>query len=158
MAKKMVIPWELKYKFAMGGYVSVIKGFLYAIREKYGATAALEIYERVCTMDDRTKKFTNSILEIFKIEGNDAETIEKWYDIYQELNGIEYATLELSKTFLRRKIIKCPWKTEPRDISDWALIFHGNIVTKTINPKAILERPKAMCVGDPYCEYVWRIE
>ena len=157
MAKKVAIPWELKYKFAMGGYAGIIKAFLYAIREEYGAAATLKIYERVCKIDDRAKRFTNSILEIFKIEGNDAETIRKWYNIYNELNGIESTTLELSKTLYRRKITKCPFQTEPKDISDVFLIFQ-NIVTKTINPKATLETPKRMCAGDPYCDYIWKIE
>ena len=41
--------------------------------------------------------------------------------------------------------------------NEWALNF-VNIVGKTINPKAIVERPKAMCAGDLYCEYVYNIK
>ncbi len=73
------------------------------------------------------------------------------------MGEFEYTILERSKTINRIKVTKCPWKTEPKDISDWVLIFN-NIVNKTINPKATLERPKAMCAGDSYCEYVWKIE
>ena len=47
MAKKVSIPWELKYKFAQGGWTTLLKGFLYEIREEYGAAAALKIYERL---------------------------------------------------------------------------------------------------------------
>jgi hypothetical protein len=157
MAKKRVIPWELKYKYAMGGYAVMLKAFLYAIREKYGAAAVLEIYERISKMDDRVKNMTNSILTAFKLEGNDAETIGEWWDIWQDLIGQEVTILEQSKTIRRVKITKCPWVTEPEDISDWALIF-TNIASKTINPKCTVERPKAMCAGDPYCEYIYKIE
>ncbi|WP_287583750.1 hypothetical protein [Candidatus Borrarchaeum sp.] len=157
MTKKRVIPWELKYKFAMGGWAAYLKAYHYAIREKYGADAALEIYERISTMDDRAKKGTQTLLNIFNLEGNDIETIRKWWEIWWELIGIEGTWLEQSKTCLRNKITKCPYKTEPKDISDWALIF-CDINAKTINPKATCERPKGMCARDPYCEYVWIIE
>lgn len=53
MNKKVVIPWELKYDFAMKSNAFVVKGFFYAIREVYGAAAALKLYERVCKMDNR---------------------------------------------------------------------------------------------------------
>ena len=157
MAKKVAIPWELKYKFAMGGYASGYKGWLYTVREEYGATAALKLYERVCKREDRIKNFTKSILTIFKIENNDAEAIGEWFDIWSELIGQEYTVLERNKTIAKSKITRCPYKVEYKDISDYGLIF-VNIVIKTINPKATVERPKGMCAGDPYCEYVYKIE
>ena len=157
MAEKMEIPWETKYKFAMGGYSGVAKGFLELIREEYGAAAALKMYEKLIKKDDRVKNLTNTILTAFKLEGNDAETIGKWYDIFFELFGLEYTTLERSKTILRNKITKCPFKIEPKDISDWCKIF-SNMAVKTINPKATFEGLKAMCAGDPYCEAVVKIE
>jgi hypothetical protein len=157
-APKRGIPWELKYDFAMKGYTNLGKGYLFAIREKYGAAAALEIYEMVNKMGDRAKNFTNTIRTIFNLEGNDAETIGQFFDIWAELTDQEVIILERSKTVNRIKYIKCPWSTPfPKDISNWNLIWR-NLITKTINPKAILERPKAMCAGDPFCEYVWRIE
>ena len=65
MTEKISIPLLLKHEFTMRMYSSLIKGFLYAIREKYGADAALEVYERVCTMDDRVRKLTKSLLDVF---------------------------------------------------------------------------------------------
>ena len=141
----------------MGGWTSNLKGFLYAIREEYGASAALEIHERLCNMEDRVKNMTNAILNVFQLEGNDAETMGKWWDLYCEICGIEGTILERSKTIARTKITKCPFKTDPKDLSEWNLPFY-NIIAKTINPKATFERPKAMCEGDPHCEYVWKIE
>lgn len=157
MAKKISIPLELKYDFAMRGYASFIAGILHAIREKYGSAEALEMYERALTIGDRIKNLIDTLLTIFKIEGNDAEAIAKWIDIWNELTGIECTWLERSKTINRRKVTKCPWVTAPRDLSEWFLPFFS-IVTKTINPKATLERPKSMCAGDSYCEYVWKLE
>ena len=157
MAKKIVIPWELKYDFAIKSNASVLKGLLYAIREEYGAAVVLKLYEKCCTMDDRIKKLTNKLLTIFKLEGNDAETIAEWFDIWNKLCGHEYTILERSKTISKVKYTNCPWKTVYKDISDWALSY-VNIVAKTINPKAATERPKAMCAGDPYCEYIYKIE
>ena len=157
MTEKLSIPLLLKHEFTMRMYSSLIKGFLYAIREKYGAAASLEIYERVCTMDDRVRKLTKSLLDVFQLKGNDIETTGNWFKIFWELTGWEYTWLEQSNKMSRVKITKCPFKTEPKDISDWAKIFNY-IVTKTINPKINLERPKGMCAGDPYCEYVWNIE
>ena len=157
MAEKVELPWETKYKFAMGGYAATIKGFLHLIREKYGAEAALERYERFCKEDDRLKNLTNTILNVFKIEGNDCEAMAKWFNIWWELTGIEGTWPELSKTSSRNKVTKCPFKTDPKDISDWVLTF-VDIIGKTINPKATVERPKGMCAGDPYCEYVTKIE
>jgi hypothetical protein len=156
-APKRGIPWELKYDFAMRGYSNLGKAYLYAIREKYGAAAALEIYEMVSKMGDRAKNFTDTIRTIFKLEGNDADTIGQFFDIWAELTDQEVITLERSKTVNRIRYTKCPFQVGYKDISDWALIWR-NRITKTINPKAILERPKAMCAGDPHCEYVWRIE
>ena len=152
MAKKVAIPWELKYKFAMGGYASGYKGWLYTVREEYGATAALKLYERVCKREDRIKNFTKSILTIFKIENNDAEAIGEWFDIWSELCG-----QELSKTNDSVKVIKCRWKTGYKDLSDWCNIWQ-KLVVKTINPMANIERIKAMCAGDPYCEFITKIE
>jgi len=157
MAEKVEIPWETKYKFAVGGYHAAIKGILTLTRENYGAEAALERYERFCKIDDRVKNVTNTIRTVFKIEGNDAETIGKWWDIFGEITGMETTIIERNKTIDRRKTTKCPWKTEPKDISDWFLIG-ANIIIKTINPKATVERPKAMCAGDSHCEYVYKIE
>jgi hypothetical protein len=157
-APKRGIPWELKHDFAMRGYTSGMKGLIYAIREKYGAAVALELYETVTKMGNRAKNFTNTIRTIFKIEGNDAEAIGQIYDIWAELTGQEVIILERSKTVNRSKYTKCPWSTPvPKDISGWTLIWR-KAITKTINPKATLERPKAMCAGDSYCEYIVKIE
>lgn len=108
-------------------------------------------------MGDRIKNLTNFFLTTFKIEGNDCETNAKWWDIWYELMGFESTWLERKKTINRTKITKCPVKTEYKDISDWALTF-CDIIAKTINPKATVERPKAMCAGDPHCEYIVRLE
>ena len=157
MAKKMAIPWELKYKFALGGWASSLKGFMYAIRKKYGAAAALEMYEMVSKMDGRVKNMTHTLKDVFNIEGNDMEAIEKFWTIYHELTGNDIATLELSKTFYSQRITKCSFKTEPIDISEWCNIF-VDIIAKTLNPKTTFERLKSMCEGDPYCEYVAKLE
>ena len=158
MAKNIVIPLELKYDFAMRSYTFMLKAWLHVIREEYGAVEALRLYEKVCKIGDRTKSFTNTLLNIFKIEGNDAETIAKWWDIRWELIGGEVTWLERSKTISRIKVTKCPWSTPvPKDISDWDLIYI-NLVDKTINSKASAERPKGMCAGDPYCEIIHKIE
>ena len=155
MAKKLVIPVDFKYDFAMRSYANLHRAYLYAIREKYGAAAALEIYESTCKT--RLKGLTNNLLNIFNIEGNDAETIAKWWDIFWELTGGEWTWPERSKTIVRWKLTKCAFKLEPKDISDWCKHFADNVV-KTINPKATSDRLKGMCAGDPYCEYVWKIE
>ena len=157
MTKKVVIPWELKYKYLRGGYSTLLKGLLYAIREQYGTTAAKETFERMWKMGDRVKKMTNNILTAFKIEGNDAETIGKFWDVYCEINDLDYTWLERSKTCYRSKITKCPFKTEPKDLFGWNLPFQ-DIIVKTINPKASVELPIAMCKGDSHCEYVYKIE
>jgi hypothetical protein len=157
MTKKIVIPVELKYDFAIRAYASLHKGYLYEIREKYGAAAALEIYEKLIKRDDRMKNLANLLLKIFKIEGNDAETIAKWWDIYWELTGIEGTWLERSKKIARCKITKCPFKYKYEDLSDCSLILNS-IITRTINPKATTKRPKGKCAGDPYCEYVHKLE
>jgi len=156
-APKRGLPCEMKYDYAMGGYLGLLKAFLYAIREKYGANAALKVYERTSIMDDREKRFTNKLLKIFKIEGNDAEAVGAWWDIYQELTGIDGIIVEQSKKIDLRKITKCPFKTDPKDISDRCIIF-CNLVTKSINSNATYKRPKALCAGDPYCEFITRIE
>jgi hypothetical protein len=157
MAEKMAIPMELIYQMSIGSWTDLQKGFLYAISEKYGAEATIDIYEMVCNMDDRVKNMTNAILIMFFLKGNDAETIGEVLDLWDEITGIESTILERSKTINRRKVIKCPFKTKPQDVSDWNLPFI-NILTKTINPKVTFERPKAMCAGDSYCEYVWKLE
>ncbi|MFX1520175.1 MAG: hypothetical protein ACFFCD_09680 [Promethearchaeota archaeon] len=157
MAKKIAIPLEFKYDFALGAWTTILKGFLYAIRKEYGAVAALEIYETVTKMDDRVRNMTKSLMKIFKIEGNDIEKIEKFYDIWWDITGAESSWLERSKTSITQRITECPFKTEPKDISEWDLIF-PNIVVKTINPMAAVERPKSMCAGDPYCEFIYKIE
>lgn len=166
MAKKLQPPYalplrglpnEFKYDYAMGGYAGLSKAFLYAIREKYGATAALEIYDLVCTMDDRVKNLTNSIRTIFNLQDNNCRTIGEFFDIYDEFTGIESTILKRLKSINIRKVTKCPWKTEAKDISDWAISFY-NVVSKTINPNITFKRPKAMCAGDAYCEYIWKLE
>ncbi len=157
MDKKIMIPLELKYDFAIRAYISIHKGYLYAIREECGAATALKVYERLCKMEDRIKNLTATFLAAFKIEGNDAEAWAKWWDIWYELCGYEYTWLERSKTIARVKVTKSPFKTSYKDLSDWVLPF-VDIVCKTINPKAKWERPKAMCAGDPYGEYVFKTE
>lgn len=77
MSKKVLIPLELKYDWALRAYSSVHKGYLYAIRKKYGASIALEIYKELIKMGDRMQNFTNFLLTTFKIQGNDAETIAR---------------------------------------------------------------------------------
>lgn len=154
---KRGIPWELRYDYARGGWNSLQRRYLYVIREIYGASAVLEVFELVCTMDDRVNKLTNAIRTIFNLTGKDCETIGEVFDIWDEFTGIESTILERSQTINRRKVTNCPWKTEPIDISDWSLPFFS-IVGKSINQTATLERPKGMCAGDPYCEYIWKIE
>ena len=120
MATKRMIPWELKYDFAIRGYTSGYRGFLYAIREEYGPAAALKIYEKVCKMDDRIKNLINRILTIFKIDGNDAEAIAECWDIWCELASFKHTWIERSKTIARTKVTECLFKTQPKDISNWA--------------------------------------
>ena len=157
IAKIVEIPWKLKHDFALRGWGTNHRGHLYALREIYGAKEALEMYERFCQMGDRAKNLTNRIREIFKIKGNDVETWAQWWNIYFELVGIDYTILEQSKTLWRAKITKCPWKTEHKDISKWDLILPTMIAT-CINPKGIADWAKSRCAGDPYCEYVFKIE
>ena len=107
-------------------------------------------------MGDRIKNLTNRLITIFKIEGNDAETIGKCWDIWHELAGQEYAIIEQSKAIDRRKIIRCMWTTAYKDL-DWCKNF-SIILCKTVNPKATFELPKNMCAGDPCCEFVSKIE
>lgn len=47
MAKKMPIPWELKYNYMKGMLTTLFKSVMYEFRERYGAAAALEFYEGV---------------------------------------------------------------------------------------------------------------
>ncbi len=157
MARKVIIPMELKYDFALRAYTSIYKGFFYAIREECDAATAFKVYERLCKMGDRIKNLANFVLTVFKIEGNDVEAIDKWFDIWAELMGMERIILEETKTFSKAKITKCNVKTEFKDIDGHCLIF-TNIIFNTINPKAIVERPKGMCAGDPYCEFIAKIE
>ena len=157
MTKKIGIPWEFKYKLAMRGWASILGGFLYAIRKKYGAPAALEILEIAYKMGDRVKNLTNFLRTVFKIEGNDAEAITKWWDVWYEFAGFEAIWLERSKTFAKVKITKCPWTTRYKDIGDWCKIW-VDIVYTTLNPKVTFERPKGMCAGDSYCEVIHKIE
>ena len=156
-APKMGIPWELKCKFARGQLTTLFKGVLYLLHERFGAAIALEMAEDFWKYKDRIKNMANTLKDVFKIEGNDMETIMKWWDIWYEIAGMESTVLEQSKTFSRNKITKCPWKTESKDIADWDMIF-SNIVYKTINPKATIEKLKGMCAGDSYCEFVSKIE
>ena len=157
-ATKRGIPCEFKYDYVLGMVTTLLKGFLYSIREKYGGPAALEIYGMLEKRFDRLKKMTNDLKDVFKIEGNDLEAIMTWWEIFYELVGVEATWLEVTKTYSRIKITKCPWSTpDPKDIINWEKNFN-TIITKTINPKATVERPKAMCAGDPYCEYIHKIE
>ena len=157
MAKKLAIPWELKHDWAMRGWASSHRGYLYANRKKYGPAAALDLFERAQKIDERVKNFANAILTIFNLKGNDCETIGEILDIWDELTGTEAGLLKRSKIINRRKVTKCPLETGYEDISDWSLFFF-DIMGKIVNPKVILERPKGMCAGDSYCEYVWRLQ
>jgi len=108
-------------------------------------------------MDDRIKNLVNTLLTIFKVDGNDAEAIAECWDIWCELVSFKHTWIERSKTIARTKVTKCPFKTVYKDISDWCKIF-GNIVGKSVNIRASSERPKGMCAGNPYCEHVWKID
>jgi len=157
VAKELVIPWKLKYDIAFKGWTSSLRGYLHAVREKYGANASLEMYERMCRMGDRIKNAANKFRTIFNVEGNDAATIVDVIEIWLQLAGFEYITPERSKAISRHLMTKCPWTTDYKDLCDWDLIF-SNIVVKAIDPKAVFYEPKRMCAGDPYCEFVNKIE
>ena len=155
---KRGLPWELKYKYVRGQMTTLFKGFLYAIREEYGADAALKIAEKMWKFKDRLKNMVNTFLNVFKIEGNDCETIGGFWDVYWEITGIEAIILERSKTYTEVKVTKCPWSTpDPKDINVWCEIW-ANTINKSINPKSSSKRPKGMCAGDPYCEHITRLE
>ncbi len=155
---KRGLPCEFKYDWAIRGYANILRAFLYAIREEYGADAAVRIKERIDNMSDRVKEgFVKPILEIFKIDGDDAETIGAVFDVWGEVCGQEGVILERSETVNRIKYTKCPWKTEPKDLSGWCNSFNI-IVGKTVTPKVAFEPIKLMCAGDPHCEFVWKIE
>jgi hypothetical protein len=136
---------------------TLFKGFMYTIREKFGAETALELAERMWKFDDRNKKMATTLKNVFNIEGNDIEAIMTLWEIFYELVGVEATWLEVTKTYTRIKITKCPWSTpDPKDVSDWEIHFNS-IISKFINPKVTVERPKAMCAGDPYCEYIHKL-
>ena len=82
-ASKRGLTCEMKLDFNKGGYTSFVKGFISAIRERYGAAAALEMYDKVMKMEDRIKNMTITIKNGFQLQGNDAETIGEWFDIYE---------------------------------------------------------------------------
>lgn len=154
---KRGIPWELKYKYAIDGYSAILKAFMYGIREKYGAQAAIEMKERIDNMDNRVRRFVTGVIKIFNIEGNDATTIGEVFDVWNELCGQDVIVLERSKTTNSVKVNKCPWTTEPKDLSGWCNSFM-NLVGKTINPKTTLEFPQSLCAGDTSCDIVWKIK
>jgi len=157
-ATKRGIPWEFKYIYVKGMVTTLFKGFMYVIREKFGAATALELAEKMWKFDDRNKKMAKTLKDVFNIEGNDIKAIMTLWEIFYELVGVEATWLEVTETSTRIKITKCPWsKPDPKDISDWEQIFN-TIVSKTINPKVTVERPKAMCAGDPYCEYIHKLK
>lgn len=157
MARKISIPAEFICDLAIKGWSTTLKGFMYIVREKFDATTALELIESYFKRDDRVKNLTKFIKDVFRIEGNDAETMAQWWGVWWEITGMEGTWLERSKTMSRAKITKCPWKTGYNDISNWCLIY-VDIIVKTINPKIAYERPKGMCAGDSYCEYVYKLE
>ena len=134
-----------------------MRRFLHLIRERHGVAEALACIEEIWRRDDTVKNLTNFFRTVFKIEGNDVETMAQWFDIWYELTGIEAIWLERSKTNARWKVTKCPWKLGYDDISDWCKIW-GDIIAETINPKITSERPTGMCASDPYCEFRYRIE
>ena len=157
-APKRGISWDLKYNFAMKGFADFNRGWLYAVREKYGPAAALEIFDMSCKFDNATKGLVQTFQTILKIEGNDCVTIGEVLDVWDEISGYEgNVILERSPTINRRKVVRCPWLVKYHDIGNYAWYFK-DIMGKTVNPKATLEMPKKMCAGDPYCDYIWRIE
>ncbi len=154
----MGLPWELKCKFARGQLTTLFKGVLHLLNERFGSVIALEIAEELWKYKDRIKNMTNTLKDVFKIEGNDIEAIVNWWNLWFEHVGIEATWLEVTSKIARWKINVCPWSTpDPEDISGWCVIF-CSVIIKTLNPKATIERPKGMCAGDPYCEHVMRIE
>ena len=157
MSKKITIPNEFRLEFALTGYTTMLKGFMYVIRERHGAAEALACFKRFFEMDDRMRNATKFLKTVFKIEGNDVETITDWLVVWYEIFGFEYDVLERSKTISRIKITKCPWKTGYKDVSGWCNIW-GDLVYTTINPKATHELTKGMCAGDPYCDFIVKIE
>ena len=157
MVKIVAMPVEFKYELAMTGWSSMLKGFMYVIREKFGAATKYECVETFFAKDDRMRNLTNSLLTIFKIEGNDAETFAQWFDVWGKATGFELTWPERSKTVAKVKITKCPWKTGYKDIGDWCKIWI-KFVFNTINPKVTPKRPKGMCAGDPYCEVIFKLE
>ncbi|WP_287584554.1 hypothetical protein [Candidatus Borrarchaeum sp.] len=157
-ALKRGLPWELKCKFAQGQLTTLFKGIMNEIREKYDAVAALEIAEKTWKREDRVKNMVKTLKDVFKIEGNDMEAMNKWWNIYWELTGVEATYLELSETYTKTKITNCPWSTtDPKDICNWCTIY-SNIIEKAMNPKATIKRLKGMCAGDQYCEFFTKIE
>ena len=157
MAKKIGIPCEFRCELAMTAWATSIKGFMYVVRERHGAAEALACIERFFEMDDRMKNLTNFIKKVFKIEGNDLESAEKWYETYLEIIGSEFKTLERSKTLWRNKVTKCIFKTGYKDLSEWCIIWN-KFVLETLNPKFTAETIKQMCAGDPYCEFATKLE
>lgn len=158
MSKEVVLPWELKYNYVRGMLTTLFKGFMYEIREEFGAATALKIYEKLNKRNDRIKRMTKTFMEVFKLEGNDAETIGRFLDIYTGIIGSDSTTIERSKTISRARVTKCAWKTEPTDISSWCPNLLISLIVETINPEATIERPKGMCAGDPYCEWIFKTE
>jgi hypothetical protein len=157
-ASKRGLPWELKCKFARGQLTTLFKGIMNEIREKFGAAAALEIAEKVWKREERVKKMVHTLKDVFKIEGNDLEANLLWWNLYYELTGMEAAYLEVNKSSTKTKITNCPWSTQdPKDISGWCIIY-ANIINKAFNSKFTNERLKGMCAGDPYCEFILKIE
>ena len=157
-ATKRGLPWEIKYNYVRGMLTTLFKGFMHEIREEYGAAGALKIYERFNQRSDRFKKMATTLKNVFNIEGDDIEAIMTWWEIFYELTGMEATWLEVTNTLARVKITRCPWSApDPKDISSWSII-NSRMINRAINPKATLERPKGMCAGDPYCEYVMKIE
>ena len=155
---KRGLPWELKYNYVRGQMTTLMKGFLYAIREEYGAAAALKIAEKMWKFNDRVKNMINTLLNVFEIQGNDLEKLAEFWDVYFEIQGTEAIILERSKTISRNKITKCPWSTpDPQDINVWCERW-ADTVSESINPKISNKRLKGMCAGDPYCEYVSKLE
>jgi hypothetical protein len=156
-APKRRLSFEQKYDFVMSGNEHFFRGWLYAIRAKHGAAAVLDSYAMMCKEGDRIKNMTNALRKIFNLYGNDATTIGELLDVWDEIWKYETTILERTPTINRRIVTKCIWKVDYKDIGNYAFTIK-EIMGKTVNPKAAFERPKGMCVGDPYCEYIWRIE
>jgi hypothetical protein len=166
------VPPEVKHQIAVNSLWSIIVSIWASTVDSFaGVSYAIPFEKWLENMRPHTQALAapgvKSIIENFKIPGNDCTTVAKVHHIMVEAMGFDPEIIEMTpeKAVVHER--KCPTvdacklmfpKYLDAPLDEMACTVFDETIGTTVNPNITFRKGKTICQGGTVCEHIWELK